>query len=374
MKAPTRILACTVVTLMLIGTAVILGAGGGSAELTAPAKPVRAVSVMYLNRSCPVQTQTMTGSVASWKTEQVGFEVAGRVLQVLEPGAEIEGRVLDQATGAVLSEGTVLARLDDQRYRITAEIAQAALDVAQRQRDAIQVEIEQSLPARLEAARAEQKLAQGELARTQELVSRNAISRSEFDRVQTTLETATANVAIRQAELAAKQAEHNSAAAQVEQARLRLEEAERDREDTILHAPFRGQVAKVHVVAGSYVAVGAPVLTVQMMDPIQIELELSATMSRRFRFGDAIRIVADGPDWIPGGGVGNRPPHRPRRGRRYADVYGDAVGPQSEGPLALRIGHVRRPAGPHAGYLAPECGTDCRRWHGVTGGKTCHSS
>jgi len=241
----------------------------------------------------------MTGSVGSWKTEQVGFEVAGRVIQVLEPSAHIEGRILDQSGKKVLAEGTVLARVDDERYRIAAESAQAAVDVANRQMEAIRVEIEQGIPARIVAAEVEEKLAKLEFERESGLVSRNAISQGEFDRTRTNLETATANVATLQAELAAKQAELCAVGAQVEQAKLQLAEAKRDRRDATLYSSFRGQVAEVHVVPGSYVAVGEPALTIQMMDPMKVELELSATMSRKFRYGDAVRLIGTDTDQQP---------------------------------------------------------------------------
>ncbi len=53
----------------------------------------------------------LTGTVESWKREDIGFEVAGRVLRIVEPGIDIEGRTFDE-DGNLLSEGTVLAELD----------------------------------------------------------------------------------------------------------------------------------------------------------------------------------------------------------------------------------------------------------------------
>jgi multidrug resistance efflux pump len=238
----------------------------------------------------------MTGSVGSWKTEEIGFEVAGRVLQVLEPSAEIEGRILDQSGQTVLAEGTALARLDDERYRIAARAAQSAVDVATRRMEAIRIDIEHGIRARMVAAETEQTLAKAELDRARTLVTRKAISQSEFDQTRTTYETATANIAILNAELDAKRAELRSVEAQVDQAKLHLAEAERDLRDATLYSSFRGQVAQVHVVPGSYVAAGQPVLTIQMMDPIQVELELSAAMSRKFRYGDRVRLLARGAD------------------------------------------------------------------------------
>ena len=43
-----------------------------------------------------------TGAVAAWKSEEVGFEVAGRVASVLEPSVDIDGRTSDE-NGNVIS-------------------------------------------------------------------------------------------------------------------------------------------------------------------------------------------------------------------------------------------------------------------------------
>ena len=43
-----------------------------------------------------------TGAGAAWKSEEVGFEVAGRVASVLEPSVDIDGRTSDE-NGNVIS-------------------------------------------------------------------------------------------------------------------------------------------------------------------------------------------------------------------------------------------------------------------------------
>jgi multidrug efflux pump subunit AcrA (membrane-fusion protein) len=282
------------------GLMVMLVAGCGASQAQSPqTKAPRPVSVMTLRVTQPHHGQTMTGSVGSWKTEEVGFEVDGRVKQVLEPGAEIEGRILDGTDQTVITEGTVLARLDDERFRIAAAAAEAAIGVATRRMEALRVDIEQGTPAQIARAEAEQELAKLEFDRASNLVSEEAISRKEVDRTQATYKTASAEVETRKAELAGKQAELLAIAAQVKQAELQLAEAERDRRDATLYSSFRGQVAQIHVVPGSYVKAGEPVLTIQMMDPIKVELELSATMSRKFLYGDTVRLFGTSADGQP---------------------------------------------------------------------------
>ena len=80
------------------------------------------VSYIALTLSGPGAGSRLTGTVESWKREDIGFEVAGRLLRIVEPGIDIEGRTVDDE-GNLLSEGTVLAELDDQRYLIAAKQA-----------------------------------------------------------------------------------------------------------------------------------------------------------------------------------------------------------------------------------------------------------
>jgi multidrug efflux pump subunit AcrA (membrane-fusion protein) len=82
--------------------------------------------------------------------------------------------------------------------------------------------------------------------------------------------------------------------AQIEQAQTQVAEAQRDLKDCWLYSSFRGQVAAVHVVPGSIVAQGEKVATVELMDPMKIELEVSASDSRRLKPRDTVRISTNG--------------------------------------------------------------------------------
>jgi multidrug resistance efflux pump len=75
-----------------------------------------------------------TGTVASWKTDQLGFEVAGRVEFVVEPETDIIGH----ASGRT-ARGTELARLDPTRYELSVESAKAEILTAEKQREAARI-------------------------------------------------------------------------------------------------------------------------------------------------------------------------------------------------------------------------------------------
>ncbi len=51
----------------------------------------RPVTVLELKYIQPQELALHTGTVSSWKTDQIGFQVGGRIQQLLEPGTNIEG-------------------------------------------------------------------------------------------------------------------------------------------------------------------------------------------------------------------------------------------------------------------------------------------
>ena len=257
-------------------------------------KPPRPVAVAELRRSAPTNIQFMTGSVVPWKSEQIAFEIAGRVTEVIEPNESVTpqiGQVAAERTPAA----TPLARLDDEALRIAVESADASVEVAKLNRDANLVTIEQQLPAQIEAAEAEADLADLELSRALELSKKNAVSRSELDAARTRAATTKSRLASSQAELAQARARQLALEAQILQAQQQLSEARRNLRNAVLFSPFPGHVSQIHAVPGSYVKEGDPVVTVQMMDPMTIEFEVTARDSRRYRRGDLLSVqVTDG--------------------------------------------------------------------------------
>ena len=62
-----------------------LGFCGCSGKLDIVPQPApRPVSVITLQESDPARSMRMTGVVGSWKSEDIGFEVSGRVQYVIE--------------------------------------------------------------------------------------------------------------------------------------------------------------------------------------------------------------------------------------------------------------------------------------------------
>lgn len=252
-------------------------------------KAPRPVSVLTLTVSDPSRFERLTGSVEAWKTEDIAFEVAGRVRYVIEPETDIDGRISD-AEGKLLTQGTLLAQLDETRYRLRVESAKAALETTRRQRDVTQIEIDEVIPSEKRAAQANLRYWRSEMARITPLLPRGAVTQSEFDRKRASLESADAKVTQIDANRKGKRAELASLEAQIDEAQQSLEEAREDLADCRLTAPYRGQVADVKVIPGAYVDRGRPVLSVQVMDPIAVEVEVAPGTTRRMQYKDSVTM------------------------------------------------------------------------------------
>lgn len=270
--------------------ALFLTAGCGGGE-EAREKLPRPVTTFALRDFDPRVASTIAGSVSSWKTEPLGFEVSGRVQFVIEPETNVDGQILFSESGQERNTtGTPLARIDTFRYDLNVESVQAQIKVTQKQIDAVRKEIEGVIPAQQRAAKASQAYRKSVYERSLSLYNQRQIQREELERDQATFEESQARVGQLESSLEAKVAEQESLEAKVEELQQSLKEAQQDVKDCVLVAPFFGQVAEVHTIPGGFVERGQPAVTVQMMDPIKIEFEASAETVRGIRHRDMVAL------------------------------------------------------------------------------------
>ena len=269
---------------------VLLALGGCMRDpVVYPPKPPRPVTTMLLREEVPDSTNVVSGSVKSWKTESMGFEVSGRVEWVLEPGKNVFGLVKD-VDGIVISPGTPLAQIDPDRYEVALESAAAALQVAKLEHEVALIRKEESIPSDIQSAKSDLELAKLDFARAKKLEDQNALSQAEFDLAENRMLNARDRLTSLEAMLKQSDAEAQSALAKIKQAEQGLRDAKRDLENTTLYAAYRGQVSSVEVVPGSVVSAGSPVLNLQMMDPIKVEIEVSGEQSRQLQLRQEVPI------------------------------------------------------------------------------------
>ncbi len=268
----------------------------GSTDTFGP-KPPRPVTTLKLTEGVSSVANFVAGSVKPWKSEDVGFEVSGRLLFVLKKGANIQGRsfqVLDANTGEaideVAAEGvegsqpfTLLAEIDSTEYKIKKKSVEAQLEIARQEKENLKIQLKSTLPAKVAAAKSDFARAVTDFDRIEDLKRNGAVSNSEFDKAENVRLNREADVKTLTASIEQTEVELAAAESKIESAQQDLENAKRDLRNTKLYGSFSGQIAEVLVDRGGLVAAGSPVLTLQLNNPISVEIELSASESQRLR-------------------------------------------------------------------------------------------
>ena len=253
-------------------------------------KPPRPVEVAVLAMQTQQDRQIISASAASWKSEDIAFEVNGRIEWVAEPNTNVEGRIVNKA-GEVVIAGDPIARIESKVYRLQLEKAQAELSKAKQSVVATETEIRESFPAQLKAAQADLDLAKIDRDRRVQLVQRNAGAQADVDKAEASLQNALSKIEQIKSSLKSKESELISLNLQVEIAQQGIAEAQRDLDNCVLYSSFRGQISEVFVVPGSFAAAGNSVASVQMMNPIKVEFEISAEDSRRLRNRQNVSVL-----------------------------------------------------------------------------------
>jgi len=140
-----------------------------------------------------------TGTLEPEEVVDVGAQVAG---QILSFGLDVDGKPVDY--GSKVTEGTVLAKIDDSLYTAEAAEVEAQVQAAQANLQRAKADLQQ-LNAKLHQA-------QRDWQRAKKLGPSQALAESSYDAYRATYQTAVANVAIGKA--AILQAEAGRAQAQ----------------------------------------------------------------------------------------------------------------------------------------------------------------
>ena len=226
---------------------ITLIAACGAKPPPAPPPAPRPVTVIDLKEIDPVEPLMLTGSVESWKEQDVSFEVDGRVEFIVEAATYRDGRW--EKDGKVAVEGDVLARIDSRTYEIARDQAQASVEVARERLDAAVVELEKVLPANVKAAEARLARAEAEYESTKAAYEKQAMTEIDFVRATADRDTKLAELEQARAAIEAKRADIEALKAQVRNRKEDLRQAEYDLSRCTLYAPFPGEVSDIHVEA-----------------------------------------------------------------------------------------------------------------------------
>ncbi len=240
-------------------------------------------------------TVQATGSFVAHDSSDVAPNEAGIIVATLVD------------VGDFVQQGQIIARLDDrdaklrldqarasqQQAEASVRQAQSKIGLGQNQAfDPSTVPEVLSAKAAYESAQAQQRLAQADAKRYENLVNSGDVSRSAFDKAHTQVETADAqvNASRQQYEAALNAARQNYQGVATQEAgqlgtRAQLAMAEKVLADTQVKAPFAGYVSARNVTPGEYVSTSSKIATILRVTPIKLELQVPELYSQQMKRG-----------------------------------------------------------------------------------------
>jgi membrane fusion protein (multidrug efflux system) len=205
-----------------------------------------------------------------------------------------------------VSQGQVLARIDDRDYRI--DVAQGEADVAQAQAElgniAAQIDQQKARLAQAEAALAQSKasaeFAGQEANRFNGLVGSGAVSIKQAQQAQSELKRTSAMVAEAQAtqdatrkQMAVLESAQAKDEAMLKRAQAGLEQAKLRLSYTVLTAPIAGAIGDRSVRVGQYVQPGSRLLTIVPVQDVYLVANYKETQLRHFCRGEHVNVSLD---------------------------------------------------------------------------------
>jgi len=238
--------------------------------------PVQVTVIPAVGRQL-ADTLTASGSLVADQQSALTPIVPGRVMAVM-----IE-------RGQRVTEGQVLLRVRDQDYRTQAVSAQAAVSQARARLGLDQPgagAFRADETAEVRAAAAQRDLAEDGLRRAEQLHRGGSLSDAEYQR------------AVSQATAAREQ--HRAALNGVrgayfgyQQAREALASAQRNVADSVVRAPFAGEIAERMCNVGEYVSPQRAILTLVRTDPLRLEMQVPQERIAGVRRDQTVEVHVD---------------------------------------------------------------------------------
>jgi RND family efflux transporter MFP subunit len=234
--------------------------------------------------------RSFPGKVEASKRVELAFQVSGLLVK------------LPVKEGQKITKGEVIAQLRQDEFQARLKTLQGQLDQARAALRALQSgerpEQILRLDAQVRAAQAKLANAKAEFDRDSRLIRSGAASREEFDRSQAAYRVAQEEFqAARQArekgtiaraeDIEAQEAAARGLEGQVVEAGLQLQ-------DSTLHAPYDGVIAKRLVEQGQNVRAKEPVVKFQDTEEIEVAVDVPETvMAADLRAADIVELLAE---------------------------------------------------------------------------------
>ncbi len=248
---------------------------------------------IFANRGLPAGIASGNGRIEAIEID-VAAKIPGRIKEIL----------VDE--GDFVTAGQVLVRMDTEqlearRRQSEAQLRRAKIGVDAARSLVVQREAERTAAvAEVAQRQAQLDSARRRLARSAQLVTRNAVSQQVFDDDRAANEGAKAAVAAAEAKVAASEAAINTAKAQmvdagaaVDAAQAEIETITADINDSTLRSPRDGRVQYRVAQLGEVLAAGGRVLNLVDLGDVYMTFFLPTAEAGRVALGAEVRLVLD---------------------------------------------------------------------------------
>jgi len=256
--------------------ALLFAACGGHNPPAAPATPVRAEVITVQSQPIPVLLQA-PGTVQARDRVGLSSQINGFV------------RGVSVRAGDNVAAGQVLVTLDSRDAESQKEGAQAGIEEAK----AALAEAgsgAQMAQNMLAAAKASADLANATYARFQNLAESRSVSPQELDEMRARRDAAAADLAAKEAMVAAAEERRRQVEARIAQAGAQLRRADVYLGWSIVKAPAAGRVVERNVDPGSAIFPGSPLITLESTTGPQVLASLPTGDAGSLRNGLEVRV------------------------------------------------------------------------------------
>jgi multidrug resistance efflux pump len=257
-----------------------------------PASPLRKLTLVVLLIAVILFVYGLFADRSTPYTDQSAVQSS-----VIMIAPDVSGRVthIGVRDNQMVRAGDVLFTIDNERYELAVEAAQAQLSNAGQSVGASTASVV-AAEARLAASQATLVNARVQSERVFELVRRGVSSPSRGDDSRASVRNAIADVERSKAELEQARQSLGPQGAdnpQIRQAQASLSAARRDLTDTVVRAPSNGRVTNLQLAPGRFAAGGQSVMTFVENDAVWIEAEFRENSLEHIKVGDPVAIVLD---------------------------------------------------------------------------------
>jgi multidrug efflux pump subunit AcrA (membrane-fusion protein) len=266
-----------IITCVFLGASALLTSACTTHHVSAGGGTPKAVRMVTVELSDNPEPEKYSAIIVPDAQVDLAFRVPGYIVQ-LHQAKGADGRIRPLEPGALVTVGTVLARVRSTDYQVVVDKARGARDEANAGVHTAEAQI----------AEAQAGLEQAELdfGRVSKLWDQESITKPVYDGSKAKLDVARAQLNAANSALAAARERAVSASAQLHEAQIALD-------DTELKAPFGGIVLERHVDLGALVAAGTPAFTLADLRRVKGLFNVPDSALHDFREGQDLNLTVD---------------------------------------------------------------------------------